>query len=503
MQFSCVRRDIPIVPSYDPRIDLPRTEDMTVVVVGPPGESVFCDELGRVRVRFPGCRPDERNGSPVVTDGVTEHDSAWVLVSTGWAGAGFGLLTLPRVGTSALVSFLGGDPDKPIIVNAAHSGTTPPPRFNHVSRLPGDRYLSGLVSREIGGHRANHLRIDDTPGQISVQLASDHAASQLNLGYLTQPRRDGAANPRGNGFELATNGSGSIRTAKALLISTWARLDACGNQLSAEEHVALLRDCAELFKSLGEVAAANQALALDAATQEELGADVEAATEDAIPAGQDAKPTLNITAPAGIAFSTPKTIVSYAGANLDTVAQQHLQFTSGQRFNLNAGKGISMFSHHDGIRQIAHHGKFVMQSQHDDMQIDAAQKMKVTVGRSLTIMAEDEITLMVGGGAYIRLKGGDAEIGGPGPLTVKTDGHHWDGPASSSAELPTFGEGELGRIPRLLRATDGKPVEDMTVKVQRDGGADVTGKSDSAGEAGKIVTDQMQRFVVSFFAPRK
>ncbi len=498
VQFTCVRRDVPIVPLYDPRTDLPRTQEETAVVVGPEGESVYCDELGRVRVRFPGCRAEDGDGANAASAPITVQDSGWVLVSSSWAGAGFGIIALPRVGTFVIVSFLGGDPDKPIIVSAAHSGITPPPRFSHVSSLPGDRYLSGIVSREIGGTRSNQLRIDDTAGQISVQLASDHAASQLNLGCLTHPRSNGTATPRGDGFELASDGNGSIRAAKALLISTWGRLNACANQLSAEEHVGLLRDCADLFQSLGEVALANQALATDAAPQSELRDDLAAAGPD----GQGGKPTLSVTAPAGIAFSTPKTIVSYAGVNLDTVAQQHMQLTSGQRFSLNAGKGISLFSHHDGIRQIAYHGKFVMQSQHDDMQIDAAQNLKVTVGRSLTIMAHDEITLMVGGGAYIRLKGASPEIGGPGPLTVKTDGHHWDGPASSSAELPVFGAGELGRVPRLLRPTDGQPVEGMQLKVQRDGDGAVAGRSDGAGEGARIVVDRLQKLKAFFFGPR-
>ena len=154
---------------------------------------------------------------------------------------------MPRVGTFCTIGFLGGDPDKPIITGATHSGVTPPPNFSHVSTLPGDRHLSGIVSAEIGGTRANQLRIDDTAGQISIQLASDHAATQLNLGYLTHPRSNGKAKPRGDGFELTTNENGSIRTAKALLISTWARLDACANQASAEEHLGLLRDCAALF----------------------------------------------------------------------------------------------------------------------------------------------------------------------------------------------------------------------------------------------------------------
>ncbi|SFB92672.1 type VI secretion system Vgr family protein [Collimonas sp. OK412] len=502
-QFTCVRRDIPIVPAYDPRIDLPRADAQDVVVVGPENEEVFCDNLGRVKVRFPGVRPEERATPQLASTGVTEHDSAWVRVATSWAGAQWGAISLPRIGTLCRLGFLGGDPDKPIITGAVHGGTTPPPSFSRTSSLPGDRYLSGIVSKEVRGKRANQLRIDDSPGQISVQLGSGHAATQLNLGYLTHPRSNGKATARGDGFELATNESGSLRTAKSLLISAWKRLDASGSQLSSEEHIALMQDCLDLFKSLGQYAAEHQALALDDAPQAALRDDINsaAAGSNVNPQGEGGKPTISVTAPDGLAFSTPKTIVSYGGKNVDTVAQQHVQLTAGQRFNLNAGKGVSVFAHRDGIKQIAHYGKFLMQSQHDEMQIDSATDLKVSAGKHLILMA-DEITLMSSGGAYFKLKGGMPEIGGTDALHVRTDGHNWDGPASVSAGLPKFSEGDLSRTPRLLSPTDGEPVAGMKLHVERPDANPVTGESAGDGTGGKVTASGLQQLKAFFFTPR-
>lgn len=502
-QFTCVRRDIPIVPAYDPRVDLPRADSQDVVVVGPENEEVFCDSLGRVKVRFPGVRPEERATPQPASTGVTEHDSAWVRVATSWAGAQWGAISLPRIGTLCRVGFLGGDPDKPIITGAVHGGATPPPSFSRTSSLPGDRYLSGIVSKEVRGTRANQLRIDDSPGQISVQLGSGHAETQLNLGYLTHPRSNGKATARGDGFELATNESGSLRTAKSLLISAWKRLDASGSQLSSEEHVALMQDCLELFKSLGQYAAEHQALAVDDVPQAALRDDIEsaAAGSNVNPQGQGGQPTISVTAPAGLAFSTPKAIVSYGGKNVDTVARQHLQLTAGQRFNLNAGKGVSVFAHREGIKQIAHYGKFLMQSQHDEMQIDSATDLKVTAGKHLILMA-DEITLMSTGGAYFKLKGGMPEIGGTDALHVRTDGHNWDGPASVSAGLPKFSEGDLSRTPRLLSPTDGEPVAGMKLHVERPDASPVTGESAGDGTGGKVTASGLQQLKAFFFTPR-
>jgi len=498
-RFSCVRRGVPIVPAYDPRVDLPRTELQYVTVVGPVNEEIHCDHLGRVKVRFPGCREDDHAHAHGAGASDSDRDSAWVQVANPWAGDQYGTISLPRVGHQVLCAFVGGDPDKPLIIGRAHGGKTPPPSFSRTSRLPGDRYLSGIVSREGKSQRYNQLRLDDTPGEISAQLESVHGRSQLNLGYLTHPRQDGKADPRGQGFELRTDDSGAIRTAKSLLISAWKRLDAAGTQLSGNEHLALMQDCLDLFKTLGEYAAQHQGLPVDPAPQDALKSDLEAApgARNGDVAG-DAKPTVSLTGPEGIAFSTPKSIVSYAGVNLDTVAQQHMQLASGKRFNVNAGKGISLFSHSDGITQIAHNGDFTMQSQHDDMKLVSAKDIKVTAAKRMIGMAQDEMTFMVSGGAYLKLKGGDIEIGGPGNLTVKTAEHHWNGPASAKTDMPSFDAGTFERTPRLVRATDGKPVEGMQVHIERDGAAPITGETNAAGEGPKVKGDRLELLKVTF-----
>jgi len=498
-RFSCVRRGVPIVPAYDPRVDLPRTELQYVTVVGPVNEEIHCDHLGRVKVRFPGCREDDHAHAHGAGASDSDRDSAWVQVANPWAGEQYGTISLPRVGHQVLCAFVGGDPDKPLIIGRAHGGKTPPPSFSRTSRLPGDRYLSGIVSREGKSQRYNQLRLDDTPGEISAQLESVHGRSQLNLGYLTHPRQDGKADPRGQGFELRTDDSGAIRTAKSLLISAWKRLDAAGTQLSGNEHLALMQDCLDLFKTLGEYAAQHQGLPVDPAPQDALKSDLEAApgARNGDVAG-DAKPTVSLTGPEGIAFSTPKSIVSYAGVNLDTVAQQHMQLASGKRFNVNAGKGISLFSHSDGITQIAHNGDFTMQSQHDDMKLVSAKDIKVTAAKRMIGMAQDEMTFMVSGGAYLKLKGGDIEIGGPGNLTVKTAEHHWNGPASAKTDMPSFDAGTFERTPRLVRATDGKPVEGMQVHIERDGAAPITGETNAAGEGPKVKGDRLELLKVTF-----
>lgn len=496
-RFTCVRRGIAIVPSFEPRSDFPVVRLQSALVVGPAGEEVHCDALGRVKLRFGATRaPDHAhaNGSGASD---TERDSAWVRVASSWSGNGpgsarqCGTLSLPRIGAEVLVDFLGGDPDRPIVVGQLYNAVGAPPGLSARGALPGNRYLSGMRSREVRGTRGNQLCFDDTPAQISAQLASDQAVTQLNLGYLTEPRSDGAGQQRGDGFELRSDASGSVRTARSLLLSAWKQLGASGKQLDGSEHAAEMKECLELLTSLGEFAARHQALALDASGSKALGS--------AIAADQ---PVISITAPDGVALSTPKTIASNTGANIDMVAQQHVQLSAAQRCTVNAGKGISLFAHQDGIVQVAHFGKFLLQSQHDLLQADAAKDIRLTAGTRLVGMAQDEITFMTAGGAYLKLSGGTVELGGPGALTVKTAGHHWNGPASMKGELPTFGEGELGRVPRLLRPTDGLPVEGVEVHIEREGDSPVTGISDADGRGPKVATDHLQRLKGFFFRRR-
>jgi type VI secretion system secreted protein VgrG len=501
---TCVRRDIAFVPAWDARVDTPQAQLQSAVVVGAPGEAVHCDVQGRVKVRFTAMRKQDHAHADGAGASDTNRDSAWVRVATGWAGMGgsrhFGSVMLPRPGTEVLIGFLGGDPDKPVIIGQLYNAVAHPPYLG-AGDLPGNKYLSGIKSREIKGSRANQLRFDDTTGQINAQLASEHTRSELNLGWLTQPRRNGAGAPRGEGAELTTDAQLALRAGKGMLLSAWSRLDGGGKQLDRSDYLALMEDCLDLFRSLGQFAAQNQALPIEDKGQGDLQAAIKQWDNgsNTAPSGAGGgAAAIGLTAPAGISFASAKTIVSYAAVNIDSVAQQHLQMTAGQRFTVNAGKGISLFAHANGITQIAHQGKFLMQSQHDDMQFDAAKDLKLTAGKRLLVMAEDEVTFIVSGGAYLTLKGGNVEIGGPGPLTVKTAGHHWNGAASLHSELPTFGEGNFGRVPQLVRATDGQPVEGVEVHIELSDGAVLAGKTDRAGKSEKLTANTLQQFKAKY-----
>ncbi len=494
--FSCVRRGIPIVPAYDPRIDLPRTEVQSVVVVGPGEEEVHCDQHGRVKVRFPACRPVDHVHAQGAGASDSDSDSAWVRVASSWAGEHYGAISLPRKGDECLVTFLGGDPDKPIITGRVHGGRTPPPDFSHAGSLPGNRFLSGVKSREVGGDRYNQLRMDDTPGQISTQVASEHGHSQLNLGHLTHPRRNGQAKPRGEGAELRSDEHVALRAAKGMLLSAWKRLNAADGQLARTEFLSLMAQCLEQCQRLGSYAADHHAMPLDAQPLDDLTSQFgqwENGSNTAPDGHGGGAALIGVTAPEGISFATPKALVSYAGSNLDSVAQQHIQLTAGQRFNLNAGQGVSLFSHHGGIKAIAHHGKFLLQSQHDDTEINSARNVRVTATDGKVVLMAKEIHLVAEDGSFIKL-GGGITLGTKGDITHHGANFPFDGPASMAAELPTFESGSPDQKFVLKYGADGDealPAANRRFEIDMSDGSTLKGVSDAAGKTEVLQRDAM------------
>ncbi len=503
--FTAVRRHIPVVPEYEKTRHQKPTAPAatTAIVVGPADEEIFTDEHGRIKVQFHWQRKEDHPAGGADFD---DRSSTWVRVALPSAGAGWGSQYIPRVGQECVVTFLEGDIDRPLVTGVVYNGTHPPPTFSGAGGLPANKTLSGHKSKEHKGRRFNELLFDDTTGEIRAKLSSEHGKTQLNQGYLVHPRRDGRAEPRGEGFELRTDEAGALRAAKGLLLTAWQRLDAAGSQLSRDETLSLMETCLDLFKQFGAYSAEHQALPMDSQPQAELqdafrdwehGSNTASGTA---PAG--GAPVIGVSAPAGLSFTTPESSLSYAGRNLDQVAQQHLQLTAGQRFSLNAGRGISLFSHADGLKAIAHYDKLQLQSQHGDTEIAASDNIKLTASRGKTIaFAHDEILLAVEGGAGLRLKGANIELICPGRFSVKAATHSFEGAGSISTDLPRFAEGELGRKFRLIRPTDGGPLANLPYRITLADGSLREGTTNAAGETELLESDRFDIARVEFGLP--
>ena len=500
--FTCVRRNIRIVP---PRPVLPRPQLQTALVVGPENEAVWCDHLGRVKVRFLATRPEDHAHAAGAGSSDSDRDSAWVRVASSWAGNGIGNNTqsgarlLPPVGAEVLIGFAGDHPDKPIIIGQVYNGAAPPPAFVREDGLPNTRYQSGLRSREGRGQRGNQLRLDDTPSQISAQLASDHAATELNLGYLTEARRKDGAQARGEGAELRSDEAIALRAARGILVSAWKLLGGAGNkgpQLARNEYLDLLRECGELCTSLGNYAAEHKGLTIDGKEQEALLARFKQ-WEDGSNTAPDAtgprEPVIAVTSPGGIGFASSAAIVSYSASNVDTVAQRHLQLTAGQRFAVNAGDGISLFARSGGLSAIAHTGKLLLQSQQDDLAVNSAKNIQVSASEGSITIAAKTILLVAEDGSFLKLGGGAPVMGSKQALKFHGPDFIWDGPETMSAQLPSFTKDgtDLKFEPRFYAHLDGGvAAAGLDYKIESAAGSS-EGSTDDAGATTTLTHDQM------------
>jgi type VI secretion system secreted protein VgrG len=100
----------------------------TAIVVGrkdtPPDEEIYADEFGRVKVRFFWDRR-KQNQSPNEEDPKQQCPgdcSCWVRVAQPWTGNGWGHQWIPRIGQEVVVTFLEGNPDRPLITGCVYNG---------------------------------------------------------------------------------------------------------------------------------------------------------------------------------------------------------------------------------------------------------------------------------------------------------------------------------------------------------------------------------------------
>ncbi|TDV58964.1 type VI secretion system tip protein VgrG [Pseudomonas sp. LP_7_YM] len=161
--FSCVRKKI----TYRPQLSTPRPTipgPQTAIIVGPPGEEIFTDELGRVKIQFHWDRKGEHN----------DHSSCWVRVAQSGASGGFGSIQIPRVGDEVVVVFLDGNPDRPLIMGSLYNSQNTPPWS-----LPANKTQSGFLTRSMKGKgaNANFFRFEDKAGAEQIIM---HAERNLD-----------------------------------------------------------------------------------------------------------------------------------------------------------------------------------------------------------------------------------------------------------------------------------------------------------------------------------
>jgi type VI secretion system secreted protein VgrG len=247
----------PAVP-YRPRRRAARPAAVaeTATIVGPAGEEVHVDRLGRVKVQFHWDREGRRD----------DRSSCFVRLAQAWAGPAWGASLVPRIGQEVLVRFMGGDPDRPLVAGAIYNGANPPPIL-----LPDEKTRSTTRSDSSpGGGGSNELLFED---QTFAEAVSLHAQKDMRVEVLNDARRRIGANAaesigkdrrqqiKGNHVLAVTETDEARVTGNQTLAVTGSRTTAVG--ATHEEQVVLQQSV---------TVGGNQDVRADAAAVETIGA---------------------------------------------------------------------------------------------------------------------------------------------------------------------------------------------------------------------------------------
>ncbi|HBB6593195.1 TPA: type VI secretion system Vgr family protein [Escherichia coli] len=360
------------------------------------------DASGMYRVKFDADRDDKNPG----------QESMPVRLAKPYSGDAYGFHFPLIQGTEVAIAFEEGDPDRPYIAHALHDSR----HVDHVTDKNGTRNVIRTPAN-------NKLRMEDKRGEEHIKLSTEYGGkTQLNLGHNVDAQRV----LRGEGAELRTDRHVSIRGGAGILISADKQPKARGDMLDMNAAVAQLQSALQLVTALAQSAGASGALDADINSQQQLARVLNQLKE----AG------LLMTAPAGIAATTPENIQLSAGHTLTATAGENADMTIFKRLTVAAGEAISLFAQKMGIKIFAARGNVDIQAQSDAMRLQAGQQMAInSINGEIILNAAQGITLTSRGGAYIKLKDGAVEIGAPGKIDLKSGNILWGGSASLEQAL--------------------------------------------------------------------
>ncbi|WP_370981189.1 type VI secretion system Vgr family protein [Agaribacterium sp. ZY112] len=152
-RFSCVPSSVVLRPApsgFAKKIHSPQVA--TVLEVKATAASSSKDPYTQVKVKFPWN---------------SAQNSCWVRVVQQFAGKGWGANFVPRVGQEVVISYINGDPDRPLVTGAVYNGTNEGPNYTSTQ--------SGWKT-ELDGSKFNEYRFDDKKGEeeIYMEAGKDH-----------------------------------------------------------------------------------------------------------------------------------------------------------------------------------------------------------------------------------------------------------------------------------------------------------------------------------------
>jgi type VI secretion system VgrG family protein len=527
----------------------------TAIVVGPAGAVVHTDRDHRIKVQFHWQRgagnndlshsrlnhpaPGGHTGAPA-----DDRSGTWVRIATPLApiaGANWGSVAVPRVGSEVLVDFLNGDIDRPVVIASLYNGRgQDDAQHNQVANgagvatgnapawFPGESgahahpaALSGIKTQAMGASQDgtgayNQLVFDDSAGQPRVALqshADQHSGTaELNLGSLRHQVDNQRLAPAGFGAELKTGHSLALRAGRAMLLSTDRRGDASARQMDVREAQAQVEQAHALQEALARTAGQHNAVLQG---EDSPLAAISAAARSAALLGKldsdgsgkaaDEEAHLQLSSPAGIAASTPADAIFAAGGTSSFTAAQDINFGSaGNSFNA-VKAGISLFTYgkasakekpnqETGVKLHAASGKFSSQSQSGATRITADKAITVaSVTKNVTVVAKDHV-LLTAQGACLKLEGGDILIQAPAKVEFKATMKELSGPADGSRPRPTLAKSKdiYNEAFVILNEETKEPMAHVRYRLESTSGVQVEGVTDALGRTQRIFTPRRE-----------
>ncbi|MDK9636445.1 type VI secretion system Vgr family protein [Enterobacter hormaechei] len=393
----------------------------------------------------------------------TGFESLWVRQSRPYAGDTYGLHLPLLAGTEVAIGFEDGNPDRPYIAGVLHDSA-------HGDHVTIRNYRRNVLRTPAN----NKIRLDDERGKEHIKVSTEYGGkSQLNLGHLV----DSEKQQRGEGFELRTDGWGAIRAQKGIFISADGQAKAQGQVLDMEPALARLSAALVEMESLAACAQQAQALAADVGRQQKLlKQKIEQLHEEVILG----------SAPKGMALVSGEDMQLSASDNMTLTAGKQLDVGAQNDFTLAAGKQLSLYSR-EGAKLFSSQNDIDIQAQGGNITTWSTQDTHVSSGRKMVITAQDELTLICGGG-YIKISGGNVEIGGPGKLLIKNTGVRKAGTGSMQGVMKSFEPSTFDEKFVITHPVSGKPLANQNYDIHLPDGKILSGVTDSSGNSALIMS---------------
>ena len=174
--FKC----IPAETAFRPPRSTPKpiVEGPQTAIVTTDGQEIVVDEHARVKVQFHWDRYGQKD----------VNSSCWIRVSQVHAGKGWGMIDIPRQHEEVIVSFLNGDPDRPIITGRVYNGDNQPPfGLKGAGNNSKNKTRRGNSTKSYETDGFNEMTMDDTAGEEQIRI---HAQYNMNTTVLNDQTLD-------------------------------------------------------------------------------------------------------------------------------------------------------------------------------------------------------------------------------------------------------------------------------------------------------------------------